>query len=149
MARTSKNTSDLNDNLLPAIPDTQQAHELVLERIDHKALTKMREEFEKIQKVKKGSRSIKQTLWLLHDLLDPDMLLAWANANPDKIFNALARMEMNDRTVEATAGKPGQVLSIINFFREAAPRSEANASAGLVQEGLVLPAEVCDGEEGR
>lgn len=147
MARKSKTDPNLNDNLLPAIPDTQQAHECVLSQIDHKALTKMREEFEKIQKLKKG-RSIKQTLWLLHDLLDPDMLLAWANANPDKIFNALARMEMNDRTVEAASGKPGQVLSIINFFREAAPRKEADATEGLVQDGLVLPAEICDGKKG-
>lgn len=147
MARISKTGPNSSDEFLPAIPDTETAQELALAKIDNNALQKMREEFEKIKKLEK-TRSIKKTLWLLHDLLDPDMLLAWANLNPDKIFSILAKMEMNERTVESTSGKPGQVLSIVNFFREATPRAEATPAAGLVQEGPVLSAEICDEQEG-
>lgn len=122
-----------------------ETNKSLLQKIDECAAAKVREREKALESYK--GRSIKATLWMLHDAIDPEIMENWARNNVGEVLNLLAKMEGNSGTGTNAAQISGGVQILNQFFNTHGQRRAEGVDGGVGETGPVLSAEICDGEE--
>lgn len=125
--------------------DVVETNKSLLKKIDERAAAKVREREEALETYK--GRSIKSTLWKLHDAIDPEIMENWARNNVGEVLNLLAKMEGHSGTGNNAAQISGGVQILNQFFNANGQGRAENGNGGMGKEGPVLSAEICDGED--
>lgn len=98
---------------------------------------------------KYNNRSIKKTLWALHDAMEPEVLENWARNNVGELLSMLVRMETKDGKSDNATQISGGVQILNQFFAANGQGRPDGGNVGVGEERPILSAEICDGEEGR
>lgn len=128
--------------------DITTTNSTLLAEIDNRAkmvVAKRRGELEE----KYNNRSIKKTLWQLHDAMEPEVLENWARNNIGELLSMLVRMETKDGKSDNATQISGGVQILNQFFAANGQGRPDGGNGGVGEEGPILSAEICDGEEGR
>lgn len=122
-----------------------ETNKSLLKKIDERANAKVREREKALENYK--GRSIKATLWMLHDAIDPEIMENWARNNVGEVLTLLAKMEGNSGTGTNAAQISGGVQILNQFFNANGQGRAEGINGGMGEEGPILSAEICDGEE--
>lgn len=122
-----------------------ETNKSLLQKIDERAAAKVREREQALQSYK--GRSVKETLWMLHDSIDPEIMENWARNNIGEVLNLLAKMEGNSGTGSSAAQISGGVQILNQFFNANGQGRTESGNGGMGEAGPILSAEICDGEE--
>ena len=122
-----------------------ETNKSLLKKIDERANAKVREREKALENYK--GRSIKATLWMLHDAIDPEIMENWARNNVGEVLTLLAKMEGNSGTGTNAAQISGGVQILNQFFNANGQGRAEGINGGVGEEGPILSAEICDGEE--
>ena len=122
-----------------------ETNKSLLKKIDERANAKVREREKALESYK--GRSIKATLWMLHDAIDPEIMENWARNNVGEVLTLLAKMEGNSGTGTNAAQISGGVQILNQFFNANGQGRAEGVNGGMGEEGPILSAEICDGEE--
>lgn len=125
--------------------DVVETNTSLLKKIDERAAQIVKDRETALQSYK--GRSIKQTLWKLHDAIDPEIMENWARNNVGVVLSLLAKMEGHSGTGANSAQISGGIQILNQFFNANGQGRTACGNGGMGEEGPVLSAEICDGEE--